>query len=148
MNVDEKNNVESSHSADTATGTSRAIRPQERKLHDPTVSFEEYYHYAQITREEENNTPARKTDWREILLRKKTPARLDDSGANESAPIEQEAVASSNLNMTKKENRINISDKEWTDASRVLRSATWGACFYLITTDVCIHLRDAIFQRG
>lgn len=29
-----------------------------------------------------------------------------------------------------------ISDEEWTNASRALRTATRGAAFYLITTDI------------
>lgn len=33
-------------------------------------------------------------------------------------------------------NRLEISDEEWTNASRAFRTASWGACFYLITTDI------------
>jgi hypothetical protein len=35
------------------TGGPNLIRPQQRKLHDPDVSFEEYHYYAQISRAEE-----------------------------------------------------------------------------------------------
>jgi hypothetical protein len=32
--------------------------------------------------------------------------------------------------------RLAISDDEWTNASRAVRTATWAAIFYLITTDI------------
>ena len=32
--------------------------------------------------------------------------------------------------------RIEISEAEWTNASRAIRTASGSACFYLITTDV------------
>jgi hypothetical protein len=32
--------------------------------------------------------------------------------------------------------RLEISDDEWTNASRAVRTATWAAIFYLITTDI------------
>ena len=31
---------------------------------------------------------------------------------------------------------MSITDVEWTNASRAFRTATWAACFYLITTDI------------
>lgn len=111
------------------------FRPQDRKLHDPDVSFEEYYHYALQTREEERNTPEVKTNWKEVLLRKKTTS-LDDQTDSTGSPPTEKAVISSNVNMANRETRAHVSDQEWTDASRALRTAGWGACFYLITTDI------------
>lgn len=32
--------------------------------------------------------------------------------------------------------RGGVSDDEWTNASRAMRTATWAAVFYLITTDI------------
>ncbi|KAH8884394.1 transmembrane amino acid transporter protein [Thozetella sp. PMI_491] len=40
------------------------------------------------------------------------------------------------LNLSKTEDRAQVSDLEWTNASRALRSASAAACFYLITTDI------------
>jgi hypothetical protein len=31
---------------------------------------------------------------------------------------------------------LSITEAEWTNASRAFRTATWAACFYLITTDI------------
>jgi hypothetical protein len=114
-----------------------AIKPQARKLHDSAVTFEEYHYYALQTREEERNLPAPKTNWREILLRKKPAHEISTTTANDPhghSNVEKHDL--STLNLAKKENRLEITDQEWTDASRAFRTASWGACFYLITTDV------------
>ena len=44
--------------------------------------------------------------------------------------------ASGNVNFAREDARINITDIEWTNANRAFRTATWAACFYLITTDI------------
>jgi hypothetical protein len=120
------------------------IKPQGRKPHDPDVTFEEYYYYAQRTRAEEAAIEAPKTDWREILLRKKKSAAIE--GQTPVSHLTAEDFAN-------RENRLEISDEEWTNASRMFRTASWGACefrrtpnsalvltifqgFYLITTDI------------
>lgn len=41
-----------------------------------------------------------------------------------------------NTNLAREDARINITDAEWTNANRAFRTATWAACFYLITTDI------------
>ena len=46
---------DSALTADDSVST--AIKPQQRALHDPDVTFEEYYYYAQQTRAEELNHP-------------------------------------------------------------------------------------------
>ncbi|TAQ85399.1 hypothetical protein B7494_g6290 [Chlorociboria aeruginascens] len=101
------------------------IKPQGRKPHDPAVTFEEYYYYAQRTREEEKTIEAPSTNWKHILLRKKTETEFVLPAPN----LEES-------NFTSSENRLEISDEEWTNASRAFRTASWGACFYLITTDI------------
>jgi len=96
------------------------IKPQGRLPHDPDVTFEEYYYYALRTREEERTVGAPKTDWREIVLRKKSPA-----GPGAEAPITSTLTAEDFAN---REHRLEISDEEWTNASRMFRTASWGAC--------------------
>lgn len=103
------------------------IRPQARKLHDPDVTFEEYHHYALQTREEEAALPKPKTSWREIMLRAKPKAEAEDRVGE---------TISSDLNFSSRANRADITDEEWTNASRAFRTASAGACFYLITTDI------------
>ena len=112
------------------------IRPQARKLHDPDVKFEEYYYYALKTREDESNVPAPKTNWREVLLRKKpaVDAGGDSNGNGYSEKHDPGHVPE--VNTSNRENRLEITDQEWIDASRAFRTASWGACFYLITTDI------------
>ena len=44
--------------------------------------------------------------------------------------------ASNEMNLSKEDARIDISDVEWTNANRAFRTATVAACFYLITTDI------------
>jgi hypothetical protein len=117
-----------------ASVSSTYIRPQARKLHDSAVTFEEYHYYALKTREEEKALPAPKTNWREILLRKK-PA-TDIAQTNSQLQPEKYGEAPTNVNLANRGARLEISDEEWANASRAMRSASWGACFYLITTDI------------
>lgn len=101
-----------------------AIRPQARKLHDPDVTFEEYYYYAQKTREEEERVESPKVNWRALLDRK----MKSNNGVSESGGEPKQI----NLNLAKEDNRLLISDEEWTNASRSFRTASWGAVFYLV----------------
>jgi len=113
------------YSPDTANGLTY-IKPQGRKPHDPDVTFEEYYYYAQKTREEEKTIEsAPRTNWREVLLRKKAEV------PHEVSTEEPGAQPSTNLtaaDFANRENRLEISDEEWSNASRTLRTASWGAC--------------------
>lgn len=99
------------------------IRPQHRRLHDVNVTFEEYHYYALKTRElEKLPSPAdtQKQSLKDVFLHRTTEKHLNAPEVNFADPSK----------------RISISDDEWVDASRALRTATWGACFYLITTDI------------
>lgn len=112
---------------DYGTGSDTAIRPQHRKLHDPSVTFEEYYYYAQLTRAEEEQQP--NTDkgrgWLSIIFPSKSDGGIKPVAVNVTEDAKTDAQA-----------RLGISDEEWTNASRALRTATRGAIFYLITTDI------------
>jgi hypothetical protein len=96
------------------------IKPQGRKPHDPDVSFEEYHYYAARTREEEQTLERPKTNWREIMLRKKAPNLIESTTAGRSDLTEKDFSSVAN--------RLEISDEEWTNASRAFRTAGWGAC--------------------
>lgn len=109
----------------SVTELTTAIKPQARKPHDPNVTLEEYLYYAKQTREEEKSYEPPKLVWRELLKGKK--AVKNDNGTEKQV---------SNLDFSTQEARMNISDEEWVNASRALRSASVGACFYLITTDI------------
>jgi hypothetical protein len=96
------------------------IKPQGRKPHDSDVTFEEYYYYAQRTRAEEAAIEAPKTDWREIVLRKKNPAAVE----GQDVPVSHLTAE----DFANRDHRLEISDEEWTNASRMFRTASWGAC--------------------
>ena len=102
------------------------IKPQHRKAHDAGVLFEEYYYYAQTTRKEEETLEAPPLNVRDFLLRKKPAHDINDD-------VSREQFSDNRLT---KSNRLEISDQEWTNASRAFRTASWGACFFLITTDI------------
>lgn len=135
--TEDKQKVESPHSPDSPNEKQTAyadspehhivaydyIKPQARKLHDPDVTFEEYNYYAQKTREEEKDLEPPGLQWKALLSRKKETSV--DGTTNQI-----------DLNLTKEENRMQITDKEWSDASRAFRNASWGAAFYLVR-DLC-----------
>ena len=110
---------------------STLIKPQARLIHDPAVTFEEYRYYALRTREEEKRLTSPKLRWREILTRssKKEDPMID-------AGPDHNHMKVVDANFASEEGRLHISDEEWSNASRAMRTASWGAAFYLITTDI------------
>ncbi|KAI0182949.1 transmembrane amino acid transporter protein-domain-containing protein [Xylaria flabelliformis] len=94
--------------------------PRQRKVHDSAVTFEEYYYYAQRTREEQLLLEAPQLQWRGVFSSKKKTAEAGQGQVSH-------AEASSGQLVT---------DEEWANASRAFRTASWGAVFYLITTDI------------
>ena len=100
------------------------IKPQARKLHDENVTFEEYHYYALRTREEEKHLESPKLNWMALLNRKKPEHEV----ASQEDPNLGAAHHHTELNYSSKEQRIQISDEEWRNASRAFRTASWGAC--------------------
>jgi len=123
-----------------------------QKLHDTSITFEEYMYYAKLTREEEERLygpgssfqtsegPV-KAFFKGKILRKPVQQRevpiprLSISAQGE--PM-QETMDEKHGDGADKERRgsVVISDEEWVQASRAARTATWSAVFYLITTDI------------
>lgn len=104
------------------------ILPKYRKLHDTNVSFEEYHYYAQKTRDEQNSLSKHDEEYRskrDILFRRNKPVKDDSSPSPENS-----------VDNRRPSGRFSVSDEEWSDASRLMRTARAGACFYLITTDI------------
>lgn len=131
----------SPESAERSPGSlvqSSFIKPQFRKLHDPDVTWEEYNYYAQRTREYERQLESPKLNWRTLLDRK------NKDGTNEVVETEGNGhPAAMDLNLSKEENRMQISDQEWVNASRAFRTAGWGACFYLVHNTIYRTACDA-----
>ncbi|OCK74730.1 oligopeptide transporter protein [Lepidopterella palustris CBS 459.81] len=119
------------------------IAPQQRLLHDPAVSFDEYHYYALRTRAEEDSAQHLETGHKTGILQiifppKNGPSAVSTTPPNESPGNDEKRQGSvtADTNLTRIDQRLHISNEEWTNASRALRTATWAACFYLITTDI------------
>ena len=92
------------------------IKPQARLLHDPAVTFEEYQYYAWRTREEEKHLESPRLRWRQILHPKSNKETTqDDAEADRTV---------SQANFANKGDRLQITDEEWTNASRAMRTAS------------------------
>lgn len=130
---------------------------QQRKLHDPSVTFEEYAYYAQVTRAEEDRLPTGSKGSRGIMSvlfpsnngasaqtrvlegehddSKGSPERSHElSEKHSSEKGGNSRTAASHVNNSSK--YATISDSEWINANRALRTASTSAVFYLITTDI------------
>jgi uncharacterized protein (DUF2342 family) len=125
---------------------SSLIKPQARQPYDPTVAFEEYHYYANKTREEELGLAAPHSNVRKLFQKAAQTDAQDDIPA----------TTLTEADFRNPERRLQITDEEWTNASRAFRSASAGACeldsrlrlgglssvltictgFFLITTDV------------
>lgn len=114
------------------------IPPSNRLLHDPNVSFYEYTYYAKLTREEEEETykTSPTVGIMQVLFPTKSSGGvtpIDTHGNNGSSGEDKEI---SEKKVGELQQRIEISEAEWTNASRAVRTASGSACFYLITTDI------------
>jgi hypothetical protein len=132
----------------TAAGTAPIETQLIKAIHDPSVSFEEYAYYAAITRAEEKEANERhvaaagpKTVKSVLLGRfskgKEEPVQANSpaespSAGEKSGLDDEKAVAPG----SPRRNLGNVSDSEWKNASRAVRTAGWGGVFYLITTDI------------
>ncbi|RFU29312.1 hypothetical protein B7463_g7030, partial [Scytalidium lignicola] len=125
-----------------------------RRLHDPNVSFEEYPYYARESRAWENspaNMPTSDKRGIKDLLKKVTGKTEDngeiilgisptDDGPNHATGAEKPPLAKVSPHTDNDgivtPTRTVISNEEWNTAARATRTATWGAMFYLLTTDI------------
>ena len=110
-------------------------RPQMRALHDKSITFEEYHYYALQSRAEEdgNHRTVRGAGQTRGFLSTIIPGK----GSLTKASCEERResmIPAANLSVP--DNRAIVTDEEWTNASRAIRTATAGAIFFLITTDI------------
>lgn len=95
-----------------------------------------YLYYAELTRQEEKSIPHVKHPLRKLAgLGKDRSERK----ASLNLPLAQPAAMTEKSDGIARELSANhsvVTDAEWTQAARAARTATWGAVFYLITTDV------------
>ncbi len=117
MELDDKEHEGSPPSYDQQVVQSTRIKPQARLIHDPAVTFEEYHYYALRTREEEKHFESPKLRWREII----------NGTANKDAAHIDGKVPEANF--ANEVTRLQITDEEWTNASRAMRTASCMLCF-------------------
>jgi hypothetical protein len=127
-----------------------------RKAHDPNIQFEEYLYYAKESRAWEDspaNAPklglkARGHTFKKVFNRKERSSEVI-IGHEDLQHAETKVAAG---NSTEKTHGIektaeppisggpvstsSVSDEEWTQAARAAKTATWGAVFFLLTTDI------------
>jgi hypothetical protein len=107
--------------------SSEQIRPQHRKLYDPTVSLEEYLFYAERTRSDQDAASEANVNLKTSLLKVFFPSKTAK------VELDHKMV---NMNSSVASQRAAITDEEWINASKAMRNATGMAIFYLMTTDV------------
>jgi hypothetical protein len=83
---------------------------------DPNILFEEYLHYASLTRAEER-------EYEGNLIKRKDPWSLGGIIKNRFSKGHVHEVNA-------------VVELEWRQASRATRTASWGSIFFLITTDI------------
>ncbi|WYZ38135.1 hypothetical protein EsH8_III_000049 [Colletotrichum jinshuiense] len=121
-------------------------------IHDPNVTFEEYLYWASITRAEEKEANER-------YVRARGPVTVTSvikdrfkkgdehdrflggnggGGATEDAGAGEKTEGDKALQPASvgEDVAAAVTPEEWKRASRAMRTAGWGAIFYLITTDI------------
>jgi hypothetical protein len=99
-------------------GYSSLIKPQARKPYDSSVAFEEYLYYANRTREEELGLVAPHSNVRKLFQ------KASETDAQDHIP----STVLTEADFRNPDRRLQITDEEWTNASRAFRSASAGAC--------------------
>ena len=104
---------------------------QQRKLHDNSITFEEYNYFAEKTRSyEDSDPPPARNGILSVIFPRKSGSK---SSATTTTTVHPEKTERTYSNPNA---RIQVADEEWINASRALRTATTSAIFYLITTDI------------
>ena len=122
------------------------VHPSKRRMFDKNVSLEEYMYYAKITREQEEadyrSPDIPKTGLlQQVLGRGPTPPAAPHAlaGTPGADMKEKQAIGGEPEGNSRRGSRFghaSISNDEWLNASRAMRTASWGAGFYLIATDI------------
>lgn len=147
------------HEATPEAGTEPAVEVHQpvstgHKHHDNSVSFEEYVYWAKISRADERfEDPVHDYTLFGKVLKKSRhpPATIELEQTNATSGTAAQAIATGEkaleagghrsgsdekLSGRKGSRMLTITDDEYVNASRAVRTATWGAVFYLITTDI------------
>jgi hypothetical protein len=125
-------------------GIAQLLTPALRNLHDPSVTIEEYFYWAKITREQQRSISTVKTPARKFLAFGKRDAvspTITGSDPTQSGHFNKGLGAATDEKTNDAETPaigrpVAVTEEEWMQAARAARTATWGSIFYLITTDV------------
>jgi hypothetical protein len=145
--------------ATIAHGNQSVEQQQIHAIHDHSVTFEEYMYYAAITRAEEKEANARfvaaagpkvhkahqdfssaqllivQQTFKSVIMNRFSKGNTG-SHAIDSPVGEKNGYDEKNGVTIPQRNLGNVSDAEWKNASRAVRTAGWTSVFYLITTDI------------
>ncbi|PMD66955.1 transmembrane amino acid transporter [Hyaloscypha bicolor E] len=118
---------------------------------DPTILFEEYLHYAKITRREEREAEKaieKKWSFKRMIKNRFSKGQTGtvievavrqlselDGEKNEETTVERGDPFDAFNNLTYS-HPSHVSDAEWKALSRGVRTVEWSTCFYLITSDI------------
>lgn len=98
---------------------------------DSSITFEEFVYWSERTRADEALADKAMREKRGARTVKNTLKSRFTKGQPQDPTTSVADVYSS-----QEEIITGISEKEWKQASRAIRTASWGSIFYLITTDV------------
>jgi hypothetical protein len=104
---------------------------QPRDGNDTSITFEEFIYWAERTRADEALA-------NQALLDKRGRRTIQNTLKSRFSKGRQTDPATSVADVFSSNEEIitGISEREWKQASRAIRTASWGSIFYLITTDV------------
>jgi len=111
-------------------------------IHDPKITFEEYMYYGAITRAEEKAANERYVQAAGPKTIKTVLMNRFSKGKVEPLPVDSPTESAGEKNGVNEKavmphgNLGGVSDNEWKNASRAVRTAGWSSVFYLITTDI------------
>jgi hypothetical protein len=108
---------------------------------DPTVTFEEYIHWAKVERaleiEADKKYRAKRGPWSFLSLFKDRFSKgIHHQEQQEAIAAATEAEKNGAVTAGSDGDFGPMYEEEWRIAARALRTAGWGTVFYLITTDI------------
>lgn len=127
-------------------GDAKATELALPSIHDPSITFEEYVYWAEITRAEEKIANEKfvaaqgPRNWKSTITNRFSTGK----GAKDSFDTPPTTTLASNEKDGLDEKSVvpggpvqsAVSEAEWKTASRAVRTAGWSGVFYLITTDI------------
>lgn len=132
----EKATTSSEKPAITATASDKTLI----NIHDPNISFEEFRYWAEVTRQDELHANHAFAEAKAALAEeesKLSPRRLASQFMGHGDANVQVLTATISITQPPADEVYgHVTEAEWKQASRALRSTSWVSCFYLIIADV------------